>query len=112
MLELIHHGPQQHGRRLTAAKHSNRCLPERNGLPPTEAEIAAGFDDNGNLQALEPGRILSWDTRNQLHHVSPVERASELNDTERYIYDADGMRQRKVRSTQTSARTVISETRY
>lgn len=112
LLELIHHGPQQHGRRLTAAKHSNRCLPERNGLPPTEAEIAAGFDDNGNLQALEPGRILSWDTRNQLHHVSPVERASELNDTERYIYDADGMRQRKVRSTQTSARTVISETRY
>lgn len=112
LLELIHHGPQQHGRRLTAAKHSNRCLPERNGRPPTEAEIAVGFDDNGNLQALEPGRILSWDTRNQLHHVSPVERASELNDTERYIYGADGMRQRKVRSTQTSARTVISETRY
>ncbi|PNY69915.1 RHS repeat-associated core domain-containing protein, partial [Pseudomonas fluorescens] len=35
-----------------------------------------------------------------------------LNDTERYVYGADGMRQRKVRTAQTNARTVISETCY
>ncbi|MEX5593615.1 RHS repeat domain-containing protein [Pseudomonas orientalis] len=112
LLELIHHGPQQHGRVLTAAKHSNRCLPEVDGRPPTEAEIAEAFDANGNLLMLDRGRTLSWDARNQLSHVHRVERTLRLNDTERYVYGADGMRQRKVRTTQTNARTVVSETRY
>ncbi|MBF6026389.1 RHS repeat protein [Pseudomonas sp. P115] len=112
LLELIHHGPQNHGRVLKAARYSNRCLPERDGVPPTEAEIAAAFDANGNLLALEMGRALEWDHRNQLAQVRPVQRQSALDDTERYIYGADGMRQRKVRTAQTNARAVISETRY
>ena len=112
LLELIHHGPQQHGRVLTAAKHSNRCLPEVGGRPPTEAEIAEAFDASGNLLMLDRGRTLSWDARNQLSHVHMVERTLRLNDTERYVYGADGMRQRKVRTTQTNARTLVSETRY
>lgn len=112
LLELIHHGPQRHGRILTAAKYSNRCLPEQDGRPPTEAELAAAFDENGNLLYLEKGRMLSWDVRNQLQQVCPVERESQLNDTERYIYSADGLRQRKIRSVQTNVCPVISETRY
>lgn len=112
LLELIHHGPQQHGRVLTAAKHSNRCLPERNGNPPTDAEIAAAFDHNGNLLAIEPGRKLTWDSRNQLHQVTPVTRESPLNDVEQYVYGVNGIRQRKIRSLQTNARTVVSDTRY
>jgi insecticidal toxin complex protein TccC len=112
LLELIHQGPQRHGRVLTAAKYSNRCLPEQDGHPPTEAEIAGAFDENGNLLRLEKGRTLSWDARNQLQQVCPVERESELNDTERYIYGGGGMRQRKIRSAHTHAREVISETRY
>ncbi len=112
LLELIHHGPQQHGRMLTAAKHSNRCLPEVGGRPPTEAQIAEGFDANGNLLVLDRGRTLSWDARNQLSHVHTVERTLGLDDTERYVYGADGMRQRKISSSQTNTRTVISETRY
>ncbi len=112
LLELIHHGPQNHGRVLKAARYSNRCLPERDGVPPTEAEIAAAFDANGNLLELELGRRLHWDQRNQLAQVRPVERQSALDDTERYIYGADGMRRRKVRTAQTNARAVISETRY
>lgn len=112
LLELTHQGPQQHGRLLTAARHSNRCLPARNGVPPTEAEIAAAFDHNGNLLELEPGRDLTWDVRNQLQQVTPVARDSQLNDVERYLYGADGLRQRKVRSTQTNTRAVLSETRY
>lgn len=112
LLRLSHHGPQQHGRVLTAAKYSNRCLPEQEGRPPTEAEIAVGFDRNGNLLALERGRALYWNPRNQLRRVTPVERESHDDDTERYVYDADGMRQRKVRSMRTDARMVISETRY
>ncbi|WP_122764758.1 RHS repeat domain-containing protein [Pseudomonas viridiflava] len=112
LLELIHHGPQQHGRLLTAAKYSNRCLPEQDGLPPTEAEIAAGFDHNGNLLALHNGPYLRWNVRNQLHQVTSLARESQLNDVEQYVYGADGMRQRKVRSMHTNARLLIHETRY
>ncbi len=112
LLELIHHGPQSHGRVLTAARYSNRCLPERDGVPPTETAIAAAFDANGNLLELEAGRALHWDRRNQLACVRPVERQSALDDIERYLYGADGMRQRKVRTTYTNARAILSETRY
>ncbi|WP_321837521.1 RHS repeat-associated core domain-containing protein [Pseudomonas kulmbachensis] len=112
LLELTHQGPQSHGRVLTAGKFSNRCLPDNNGIAPTEADIAAGFDENGNLRALEKGRTLNWDLRNQLSEVRPVERESGLDDSESYRYGADGMRQRKVRLTLTNSRQVINETRY
>ncbi|WP_338579553.1 RHS repeat-associated core domain-containing protein [Pseudomonas sp. ML2-2023-6] len=112
LLETVHQGAQSHGLRLTAGKYSNRCLPEQDARPLTEAQIASGFDQSGNLLALDKGRTLSWDLRNQLSEVRPVERESGLDDNERYIYGADGMRQRKIRSTQTRTRTLISETRY
>ncbi|VVO00742.1 RHS repeat domain-containing protein [Pseudomonas fluorescens] len=112
LLELTHEGPQQHGRTLTAARHSNRCLPEHNGLPPREEDVAAAFDANGNLLKLQPGQALSWDLRNQLKDVRPVARDSGLNDSEWYVYGADGMRRRKIRSTQSNARTLNAEVRY
>jgi len=112
LLELVHVGPQSHSRKLTAARYSNRCLPDLDDRPPTEEEIAAAFDGNGNLLELQPGQVMSWDLRNQLHEVRPVERDSGDDDRERYFYGGDGMRRRKVRSTQTNARSLISEVRY
>jgi insecticidal toxin complex protein TccC len=44
--------------------------------------------------------------------VRPVERVSGIDDRERYVYGADGMRLRKVRETQSNARTLFTETRY
>jgi len=112
LLELIHVGPQSHSRKLTAARYSNRCLPDLDDRPPTEEEIAAAFDGNGNLLALQQGQTLRWDLRNQLHEVRPVEREGDDDDRELYFYGGDGMRRRKVRSTQTNARSLISEVRY
>ncbi|MGV8888215.1 MAG: RHS repeat domain-containing protein [Pseudomonas sp.] len=112
LLKLAHVGAQSPGRELKAARYSNRCLPWRNGVPPTEEEIAAAFDDRGNLLELDQGRFLTWDLRNQLQSVSPVERASGLNDRESYVYDGGGQRVRKIRSLQTNARTVLAEVRY
>jgi insecticidal toxin complex protein TccC len=112
LLELVHVGPQSHSRKLTAARYSNRCLPERNGQPPTEDEIAAAFDGNGNLLDLQPGQAMAWDLRNQLREVRPVERESADDDRELYLYGGDGMRRRKVRTTHTNARSLISEVRY
>lgn len=112
LLELTHEGPQNHGHRLVAAVHSNRCLPVLEDVEPDEEDFRRGFDANGNLLHLQPGQALAWDLRNQLGEVRPVERDSGLNDRERYVYGADGMRLRKVRETQTNARTLIAETRY
>jgi insecticidal toxin complex protein TccC len=112
LLNLVHVGAQPHGRLLTRAKYSNRCLPERNGRPPTEAEIAAGFDANGNLRELQAGQAMEWDLRNQLTVVRPVVREEAEDDYERYVYDGGGQRVRKLRANQTNARTLISEVRY
>jgi insecticidal toxin complex protein TccC len=108
----VHVGVQSPGRELTAALYSNRCLPWRNGVPPTEDDIAAAFDANGNLLELDMGRFLTWDLRNQLQSVSPVERDAGGNDSERYFYDGGGQRVRKIRSLQTSGRTLRAEVRY
>lgn len=112
LLELIHEGPQDHGHRLVAAPFSNRCLPVIDGVDPGEEDFRRGFDANGNLLTLQPGQTLSWDLRNQLCEVQPVKRNGAQNDSEGYSYGADGMRVRKVRSTQTNARTVLVEVRY
>jgi RHS repeat-associated protein len=112
LLDLVHVGAQPHGRILTRAKYSNRCLPERNGRPPTEAELAAGFDANGNLRELQAGQSMEWDLRNQLTVVRPVVRDNAEDDYERYVYDGGGQRVRKLRANQTNARTLISEVRY
>ncbi|WP_256261626.1 RHS repeat-associated core domain-containing protein [Pseudomonas gingeri] len=112
LLELVHVGPQSHSRKLTAARYSNRCLPEQNDRPPTEEEIAAAFDGNGNLLELQLGQAMTWDLRNQLREVRPVERESSDDDLELYLYGGDGMRRRKVRSTQTNTRSLISDVRY
>ncbi|PWE37454.1 type IV secretion protein Rhs, partial [Pseudomonas prosekii] len=97
LLKLTHIGAQSPGRELKAARYSNRCLPWRNGVPPTEEEIAAAFDANGNSLMLDQGRSMTWDLRNQLQSVSPVERDSGRNDVESYLYDGGGQRVRKTR---------------
>jgi insecticidal toxin complex protein TccC len=112
LLKLTHVGAQSPGRELKAARYSNRCLPYRNGVPPTENEIAAAFDAKGNLLELDQGRLLTWDLRNQLQSVNPVGRESGRNDCECYFYDTGGQRVRKIRSLQTNARTVKAEVRY
>ncbi|MCQ6257099.1 RHS repeat domain-containing protein [Pseudomonas sp. Q11] len=112
LLALVHVGAQSHGREILAARYSNRCLPYRNGVPPTEEEIAAAFDARGNCLELDAGRSLVWDLRNQLSSVTPIERASELNDSEAYVYDGGGQRVRKLRTLQTGTRTLTAEVRY
>ncbi len=112
LLDLTHVGAQTHSRTLTRAQYSNRCLPEHNGRPPTEAELAGGFDANGNLRELQAGQSLGWDWRNQLSTLRPVVREVGEDDYERYAYDGGGQRVRKLRSSQTNARTLVSEVRY
>jgi insecticidal toxin complex protein TccC len=110
--KLTHVGTQSHSRTLITARASNRSLPVVDDRPPSEDDIAAAFDANGNLTALQAGQIITWDRRNQLQQVRPVIRESSVDDSERYIYDAGGQRLRKLRSTQAKTVTHTAEVRY
>lgn len=113
LLKRTHVGARSLGLEMTAALYSNRCLPFRpDGQPPTQEQIAAAFDANGNLLELSPAGVMTWDLRNQLQSVSPVGRNVEPDDCEVYGYDGHRQRVRKVRSLQTNARTVVYEVRY
>lgn len=112
LLELTHVGAQNPGHRLVAHAHRNRCLPVREGVEPDEVDFRRSFDANGNLLTLQPGQELIWNVRNQLGGVRSVKRRDAAHDCERYVYRADGMRLRKVRSLQTRSQTNIIETRY
>ncbi|WP_296179503.1 RHS repeat domain-containing protein [Pseudomonas sp. UBA1879] len=109
---LIHTGARNRTRAFATARYSNRSLLQTGVNPPTEEQIAAGFDANGNLREVSPGQTLSWDVRNQLSGVTPVERENGVNDRETYQYDAAGARVRKVRITQSRALVHLSEVRY
>lgn len=112
LLQLRHVGGQSPGHDLRAARYSNRCLSWREGVPPSEAEIAAAFDARGNVLHSEGGKYLQWNLRNQLSSVTLVARQSRLDDCESHSYNAAGLRARKVHQWQTNARTVVAQTRY
>ncbi|WP_243246526.1 RHS repeat-associated core domain-containing protein [Pseudomonas maioricensis] len=112
LLTLRHVGGQQYTRRMITARYSNRSLPVFDDHIPDEAELTAAFDANGNLLQLQPGQGLTWDARNQLQKVTPVQREDAANDDERYVYDGSGQRLRKVRMILAANTTHRAEVRY
>ncbi|OCR23578.1 toxin [Pseudomonas syringae] len=108
LVQMRHVGAQTFTRHMRVAPDSNRSLPEGE----VEVDFEAGFDANGNLLQLVRGQNLSWDARNQLQHITTVQRDEEPDDTERYVYDGQGQRCRKISSAQTSSRTLLNEVRY
>ncbi|MEQ7918041.1 RHS repeat-associated core domain-containing protein [Xanthomonas sp. WHRI 1810A] len=112
LLKFSHEGAQNHSLNMVTARHSNRSLPVLNDVPPSEADIAAAFDGNGNLRELQPGQTLTWDRRNQLQQVRPVIRESGPDDSESYVYDGSGRRVRKVTKTLARSITHTAEVRY
>ncbi len=92
---------------MAVAERSNRSLYQSADVPP---DFIAGFDAHGNQQALE-GQPMTWNARDQLQGVTQVVRANGASDEETYVYGGDGMRQRKVRTTQ-GAVAHVHEVRY
>ncbi|PBP61973.1 sugar-binding protein, partial [Pseudomonas syringae] len=95
-------------RNMHVAPDSNRSLPDDGG----DVDFATSFDANGNLLQLVRGQTMSWDARNQLQHITSVQREDEPNDDERYVYDGQGQRCRKISTSQASGRTLTNEVRY
>ncbi|WP_458373421.1 RHS repeat-associated core domain-containing protein [Pseudomonas laurylsulfatiphila] len=108
MTELRHLGAQPFTRSWAVAANSNRSLLEDDQPPDFDKH----FDRNGNLRFLQRGQAMTWDLRNQLSSVSPVQRENEADDTERYLYGGGGKRLRKVRTSLMDARAVTTEVRY
>ncbi|MBX8600539.1 hypothetical protein K5D39_24935, partial [Pseudomonas cichorii] len=99
LLQMRHVGAQSFTRTMRVAQNSNRSLSESE----VDADFNEAFDANGNLLQLIRGQTLDWDVRNQLQQITTVSRATEASDYERYIYDGQGQRCRKINSTQTSS---------
>ncbi|MBX8577557.1 RHS repeat domain-containing protein [Pseudomonas cichorii] len=108
LLQMRHIGAQAFTRTMRVAQDSNRSLPEGE----TDADFDTGFDPNGNQLQLVRGQTMEWDVRNQLQQITTVTRATEASDNERYIYDGQGQRCRKINSTLASSRTLNNEVRY
>jgi insecticidal toxin complex protein TccC len=108
LLQMRHVGAQSFTRTMRVAPDSNRSLPEGE----VDVDFDAAFDANGNLLQLVRGQTLEWDLRNQLQQITSITRANAGSDNERYIYDSQGQRCRKINSTQTSSRTLNNEVRY
>ena len=110
LLELHHPGSDLPARHMAIAPDSNRSLLRYDDR--SEPDFGANFDAAGNQQFLSPGQPMEWDTRNQLKRVVQVRRPDAVDDDERYIYDADNSRVRKVRKSLSSGMMHICEVRY
>ncbi|MDY2564329.1 RHS repeat-associated core domain-containing protein [Pseudomonas syringae] len=108
LLQMRHEGAHNFTRNMHVAPDSNRSLPDDDG----DVDFATSFDANGNLLQLVRGQVMGWDVRNQLQHITTVQREDGSNDDERYVYDGRGQRCRKISTAQASSRTLINEVRY
>ncbi|MEA1763062.1 RHS repeat-associated core domain-containing protein [Pseudomonas syringae pv. tomato] len=108
LLQMRHEGAHNFTRNMHVAPDSNRSLPDDDG----DVDFATSFDANGNLLQLVRGQVMGWDARNQLQHITTVQRKDAPNDDERYIYDGQGQRCRKISTAQASGRTLTDEVRY
>ncbi|WP_235664448.1 RHS repeat-associated core domain-containing protein [Pseudomonas coronafaciens] len=108
LLQMRHEGAHNFTRNIHVAPDSNRSLPDDDG----DVDFATSFDANGNLLQLVRGQVMGWDARNQLQHITTVQREDGSNDDERYVYDGQGQRCRKISTAQASGRTLTNEVRY
>ncbi|WP_116886746.1 RHS repeat-associated core domain-containing protein [Pseudomonas syringae] len=108
LLQMRHEGAHNFTRNMHVAPDSNRSLPDDD----EDVDFATSFDANGNLLQLVRGQVMGWDARNQLQHITTVQREDGANDDERYVYDGQGQRCRKISTAQASGRTLINEVRY
>ncbi|RXT63375.1 RHS repeat domain-containing protein [Pseudomonas syringae] len=110
LLQMRHEGAHNFTRNMHVAPDSNRSLPDDD--EDVDVDFATSFDANGNLLQLVRGQVMGWDVRNQLQHITTVQREDGANDDERYVYDGQGQRCRKISTAQASGRTLINEVRY
>ncbi|WP_445178975.1 RHS repeat-associated core domain-containing protein [Pseudomonas sp. McL0111] len=88
---------------------SNRGVRWKEGDPLPD--FSTQFDRHGNLQTLQPGQPLQWNTLDELTSVTLIEREKGLSDQKTYCYSA-GARIYKRHETHAYSTTQYHEVRY
>lgn len=109
---LVHVGSSQYTRKQVTALGSNQSLEFYGDDIPTDADLRAAYDPNGNRNQLLRGQTMMWNSRNQLCRVTPVSRPDSEDDSEVYEYDSQGERVRKTTCRKSKAAIIIREVRY
>ena len=110
LLRLAHRGAKPFVMEMAVSAVSNRAL--KTSAEAKRTDIEAGFDENGNLKALEAGQALDWDERNRLRRTVQTAHRDGSADDEWYVYDGDGRRLRKTRHWRAGSQWQIEEVRY
>jgi insecticidal toxin complex protein TccC len=110
LIELRHvRAGASHTRGMFIDPASNRGVRWKEGDPaPVFPEL---FDVHGNLQHLQPGKTLTWNTQDQLASVTLVKRDNGADDQEFYRY-SQGVRIFKRHETHTPSLTHFQEVIY
>ncbi|PZW91083.1 RHS repeat-associated protein [Pseudomonas sp. 478] len=110
LIELRHvRAGASHTRGMFIDPASNRGVRWKPGDP--DPVFNTLFDRHGNLQALQPGQALQWNSLDQLEAVTLVNRDNGPNDQEFYRY-SQGVRVYKRHETHTSSLTHFQEVIY
>ncbi|PTT32532.1 RHS repeat-associated core domain-containing protein [Pseudomonas sp. HMWF021] len=110
LIRLVHaREGASHTREMFIDPLSNRGVRWREGDPSPEFDRL--FDRHGNLQALQPGQALDWNTRDQLAAVNLVRHDDGSTDAERYVY-SQGQRVYKRHTTYAANAEHFHEVRY
>ena len=99
LTKLQHLGANPFTRNMTLSDISNRAISDE---MVTTVDVESYFDAAGNINQLEHLQGIEWNYRNNIASVTIIERDSE-NDSEYYVYDAEGQRIRKIKETYNSA---------
>ncbi len=75
---------------------TNRAILKENDAPVNFSDY---FDANGNCTHLENIAQLNWNYRDNISSAVIIERPSDPDDVEYYVYDSQGQRVRKVKET-------------
>jgi insecticidal toxin complex protein TccC len=108
LLQRIHQGAVGDTLSMRVAALSNRSVK----VHSTQSGVDESFDARGNLLELQPGQGLQWNGRNQLARVTQVRRPDDADDLERYVYDSEGTRLRKIRTSAAKSIVHTAEVRY
>ncbi len=108
LLQRIHQGAVGDTLSMRVAALSNRSVK----VDPTQSGVDESFDARGNLLELQPGQALLWNGRNQLAQVTQVARVDGTDDLDRYVYDSEGTRLRKIRTSAAKSIAHTAEVRY
>ncbi|RON33991.1 RHS repeat domain-containing protein [Pseudomonas brassicacearum] len=109
LIELRHvRAGASHTHKMCINSTSNRGVRWKSGDEPDFNKL---FDRHGNLQDLQPGKALQWNSLDQLESVTLVKRDDGPNDEEFYRY-SQGVRVYKRHETHTPSLTHFQEVIY